>query len=146
MVKFRKNLNWMYFGGIRDGKITTLFFDEACFQGAKRGDLISFDFLDSSVKKYFKFAKLVTFKDITEDEVKSAGFLTKELLAAHLADIYNFSIIPIGDYSSYLDSKLFYMVTFSDDIDEDNSSFSIDYTVQMYNPEYDLKIWWCNYE
>lgn len=32
MVKFRKNLNWMYFNGIKSGKITTLFFDEAQFQ------------------------------------------------------------------------------------------------------------------
>lgn len=85
---------------------------------------------------------MVTFKDITEEDAERAGFLTKELLASHLCNIYNISFIPIGTYNSFLDNKLFYMVNFTDDIEEEHSNFFIDYTIQMYNPEYDIKTWW----
>lgn len=109
------SINWMYFTGIRDGKITALFFDCEKNYNLRKGDLFRIFYnKDHEVKMYFDSAKVISFREVDDRLAKKAGFATKELLSSHLIKEYNLSDFHFG-VEDHLRDKLFYVITFVDD-------------------------------
>lgn len=109
------SINWAYFTGIRDGKITALFFDCEKNYNLRKGDLFKIFYnKDNEVKMYFDSAKAMSFREVDDKLAKKAGFATKELLSNHLIKEYNLSDFHFG-VEDHLRDKLFYVITFVDD-------------------------------
>lgn len=111
-------VNEMYFNGIKNGKITAIFFDHKVLDVLKKGDL--FEIYNSSeerLKMYLNEVKILSFGEVTDKLVQKAGFATKELLAYHLCQRYNITAFPLfGGVGSTINEELFCVVTFSEDI------------------------------
>lgn len=109
------NVEWMYFNGIRDGKITAVFFDTEKLPDLKKGDLFEISFYKHTLKMYFNYSKKISFRQVSEDLAKKAGFETRELLCDHLINKYNISSFPLFNTESLIDDELFYVIVFTDD-------------------------------
>lgn len=115
MKEFNLTLPWMYFSGLKNGDIKILFFEKLPFkEDLKKGDLIIFNDFDLKLKMYFDYSKILSFKDVTNDMAKKAGFANRELLCDHLMnrfDITSYSFLS----NSKIDKELFYMLVLTDD-------------------------------
>lgn len=156
MKCIRKVLTWELFRGIKEGKITSLIFDEDEFQDIEEGELITFVSFDEKIKMYYISSKIVPFKNITDEDAIACGFKNRDLLAHYLINKYNFSSFFLGNYPNEFDKKLFCLVKIKEDfskgksINNDTVTFSY-YQIddipkkfsgmQFYNPEYDDVPW-----
>lgn len=149
MEGFSKILSWELFRGIKEGKITSLIFDEDVFQDVKEGELVEFCFGEEKLKMYFISSKIVSFHDITDEDAKSCGFLNRDLLAHYLIEKHQISSFFLGKYPYFFDKKLFCIVKInqlSSVINEtrqlfSNSTFKYDIDYYEYNFEYDDEPW-----
>ena len=148
MKGFTKVLSWELFRGIKEGKITSLIFDEEIFQGIKQGDLIEFVSLDEKIKMYFISSKIISFQDITDEDAKDCGFINRDLLAHYLMNKYNIDLFFVGNYPNVFDKKLFYIININESpcelIEEKKIIINgepYDLSYYEYNLEYDDEPW-----
>ena len=145
MEGFRKILSWELFRGIKEGKITSLIFDEDVFQNVEEGELVEFCSGEDTVKMYFLSSKIVPFQDITDKDAKACGFLNKDLLAYYLIEKYQMTSFFLGKYPYFFDKKLFCIVKIGEfPNDSSNKKVTISnvtYDFDYYNVEYDDKPW-----
>ena len=157
MTDFRLLTHWMFFTGLRNGKISILFFESEQLPGVKKGDLVTLYWdKEEEIKLYLKEAKPIVFRYVTDEQAQKAGFATKELLSYYLMQKYNLTSYR-ATVDSHIPDRIFYILEFVDDptkIDySDGETYrerkdvkglkSVYYapTVNTYNPEYDEKPW-----
>ena len=146
MKGFTKVLSWELFRGIKEGKITSLIFDEEIFQGIKRNELVEFVSTNQKIKMYFISSRIVSFKDITDEDAKKCGFINRDLLAYYLIEKYGINLFFVGDYPELFNNKLFYIININEspiEIDDQKTIVLNNTTWKYYdyNVEYDDKPW-----
>ena len=108
-------LPWMYFTGIQNGDISIIFFDKVPFsEEVSKGDLITFHGFREKIKTYFDSCKIISFKEVTDDIAKKAGFANRDLLADHLMQRLNIEAYSILSHKK-IDDVLLYMLIITDD-------------------------------
>lgn len=109
------SLPWMYFTGIQNGDISIIFFDKVPFsKEVSRGDLITFHGFQKKIKTYFDSCKIISFREVTDDIAKKAGFANRDLLADHLIQRLNIEAHNILSHQK-IDDVLLYMLIITDD-------------------------------
>ena len=154
-MKISKVLPWELFRGVKEGKITSLIFDEDEFQNIEEGELITFESFEDKIRMYFVSSKIVPFKNITDEDAEKCGFRNRDLLAHYLMNRYNTSSFFVGNYPNKFDKKLFCLIQIKEDFvnsySTDNNTITFSYktvdvpkkftNMQFYNPEYDDIPW-----
>lgn len=123
MKTYNINIETKYFEPIRKGQITLLIFDKKYIDYvdgeeaeiiAKKGNY--------TIKADIKEAYIKSFKEITEEEAISAGFLNKDFLSDELQRRFNLNSLDIilNDINSYL----FYLVRISPQKQENSLFFN----------------------
>lgn len=142
-----------YYEPIRNGKITLLIFDKKVIQDGEIGDYIlashgSYDVKSRIVKAYVK-----AFENITEEEARKSGFITKDFLKDELINRFDLKATFSFELGSSIDNELFYIIEIANDKEEPSSEklkfgnltnvnlYSKEYNKEFYNPEYDAKPW-----
>ena len=111
----------MYLKGIKDGKITVLFFKQKKFNDINPGDLIKIHSSYDQAKAYFVKDKIISFDLITDEIAQKAGFINVDLLAYHLINEMSIDTLIYTDLKDYIKNELFYMLVISDDPTSDDS-------------------------
>lgn len=153
-----------YFEPVRKGIITLLIFNKKIIYDAHPGDYIQASFGAYDVKAKIARTYIKSFKEITQEEAKQAGFLTKDFLKDEL--IKEFELEPkyhFGEINN-IDDEIFFLIKLHNDEEHHkiNSSMITEkekqeeikrYVVnkyqakdllgnrQFYNPEYDSEPW-----
>lgn len=135
MQKHNIKIDKKYFEPIRNKEITLLIFKKQCVYDFEDGDCVlaqfgsSYDVEAEISRTYYK-----SFKDITEEEAKAAGFLNKDFLKDELISVYDlkglFSFVTGYD----IDDELFFLVELKDD--EKNYPYNITDKVNLFDEKH----------
>lgn len=142
-----------YFEPIREGKITLLIFKQKVIENPSIDDYIKASFGAYEIKARIVDYFYKTFGEITENDSRKAGFISKDFLRDELHHKYQLNSTDyLGDYSG----EIFFCIEIDNELENNEIEDNIyDYTKnltnvrlyknffkeQPYNPEYDLKLW-----
>lgn len=141
-----------YFEPIRQGKITLLIFDKKIIHDAEPGDFVLASKGVYDVKAKIFDTEIKSFKDITEEEAKLAGFLNKDFLKDELLNRFDLQTKFTLEEGKNIDDEIFFLIkvnTTKDQYNIDNpikvSLYKNKYNTELYqvNPEYDVL--WSDY-
>lgn len=109
MTQHNIRIDKKYFEPIRAGKVTLLIFKKQEIFDFEENDTILSKYGSYEVEAAIKNTCIKSFKYITEEEARAAGFLNKEFLKEEL--IRKFELTP--DFSLYnqnIDKELFFLI------------------------------------
>lgn len=144
------SINNKYFEPIREGKITLLIFKQKVIHDETPGDFLlasrgSYDIKAKIIRTYLK-----SFKNITDEEARKAGFLNKDFLKDELIQLYDLKPYFSFETGSNIDNEIFFLVEVSTnakpkfELKDEHikvNLYSNQYNKEFYNEEYDIKPW-----
>lgn len=106
------HIDTKYFEPIRNGQITLLIFNKKEIN-PEPGDCVEARRGEYSVKATVEDCYIKSFSEITEDEAKAAGFITKDFLKDEL--IRRFKIDTLDQLLNTIDNYLFFLIKIKQD-------------------------------
>ena len=133
-----------YFEPIRQGKITLLIFDKKIIHDAQPGDCILASRGVYDVRARIFDTQIKSFKDITEEEAKLAGFLNKDFLKDELLNRFDLQTKFTLEEGKNIDDEIFFLIKINTKEEENNmNNFS---KVNLYNNKYNTELYQVNPE
>ena len=138
MTQHNIRIDKKYFEPIRRGEITLLIFKRQEIFNPQPNDTIFSNHGSYEIEATIKNTQIKSFKYITEEEARAAGFLNRDFLKEEL--ILKFELKPdFALYTKDIDKELFFLIELKSD--EDLKTDKVDLYNIHYNKEFykDLK-------
>lgn len=138
MTQHNIRIDKKYFEPIRTGEITLLIFKKQEIFNFKENDTILSKYGSYEIEAPIKSTYIKSFRYITNEEARAAGFLNREFLKEEL--IKKFELTPdFSLYSQNIDKELFFIIELKKE--EKTHADYLTNIVDLYNYKYDKKFY-----